>query len=277
MRICFTSDIHGNEALYAQLERLVLHERPELLILGGDMLPDGREDDPIGSQVHWTQTTHLPRLARWMAALPALRIAMIHGNHDWLDSARTIEDASDGKRFVALDLSHPFSLGGLDFLGFSLSPPTPWTVKDFERLDMPDDPMPAHGGRLSCNGTPRAADARACFAERPPLQAELSTGCAVRAPWVLVSHAPPHNTRLDWLPDIAWPVGSRAVREFIERRRPLLALHGHIHESPNVTGAYQDIVGDSLCINPGQGTDRLHAVLLDTSDLHGSAWHTVCS
>ena len=42
------------------------------------------------------------------------------------------------------------------------------------------------------------------------------------------------------------PVGSRAVREAIERYQPLLALHGHVHES---RGAIK--LGRTLCVNPG--------------------------
>ncbi len=72
-----------------------------------------------------------------------------------------------------------------------------------------------------------------------------------------------------------YPIGSRAVRQFIEQRRPLVTLHGHIHESPIVTGSYADRVGDSLCINPGQSHTRLHAVLFDTARPAETLRHTV--
>jgi Icc-related predicted phosphoesterase len=42
------------------------------------------------------------------------------------------------------------------------------------------------------------------------------------------------------------PVGSRAVRDAIERVQPLLSLHGHIHESRAAT-----TIGRTLCVNPG--------------------------
>jgi len=49
------------------------------------------------------------------------------------------------------------------------------------------------------------------------------------------------------------PVGSTAVRAFIEETAPLLSLHGHVHEGG---GAVH--IGRTLCINPGsaytQGT-----------------------
>ncbi len=42
------------------------------------------------------------------------------------------------------------------------------------------------------------------------------------------------------------PVGSTAVRSFIEATQPLLGLHGHVHESRAA-----ESIGRTLCINPG--------------------------
>lgn len=50
------------------------------------------------------------------------------------------------------------------------------------------------------------------------------------APLVLVSHQPPFDTAADVISS-GRHVGSRSVRSFIEERRPLLCLSGHIHES----------------------------------------------
>ncbi|HEX2425918.1 MAG TPA: metallophosphoesterase [Actinomycetota bacterium] len=53
--------------------------------------------------------------------------------------------------------------------------------------------------------------------------------------------------------------GSVAVRQAIERHQPLVALHGHIHESP---GRLK--IGRTLCFNPGSeyGQGRLEGVLM---------------
>jgi Icc-related predicted phosphoesterase len=69
-------------------------------------------------------------------------------------------------------------------------------------------------------------------------------------------HAPPYGSQLDNAPKldeslkIAYgemvPVGSKAVKEAIEKYQPLLGLHGHIHESDGVVK-----IGRTLCINPG--------------------------
>ena len=74
-------------------------------------------------------------------------------------------------------------------------------------------------------------------------------------------HVPPYNSTIDEGPDIhpeTWdqrtsvgramtkPVGSRAVRAALEEYQPLLALHGHIHESRGLAR-----IGRTLAINPG--------------------------
>ncbi len=63
-------------------------------------------------------------------------------------------------------------------------------------------------------------------------------------------HVPPFNTKLDMLYD-ASHVGSKAVREFIEKFQPLLTLHGHIHESPRMSGQFNEMIGRTMSINPG--------------------------
>ena len=87
-------------------------------------------------------------------------------------------------------------------------------------------------------------------------------------------HVPPYGTQLDQAPvldDTLKPVirggtmlmesvGSKAVRNVIERFQPAVGLHGHIHESRGTAR-----IGKTVCINPGsvysEGT--LHGVLLE--------------
>lgn len=86
-------------------------------------------------------------------------------------------------------------------------------------------------------------------------------------------HVPPYATGLDTAPlltedmkpivvagDVQMgPVGSRAVREEIERYHPLVSLHGHIHESRGVTK-----LGRTTALNPGSeyGDGRLRGALV---------------
>lgn len=62
---------------------------------------------------------------------------------------------------------------------------------------------------------------------------------------LMVCHTPPYATRLDRLAN-GTPVGSRAVRQFIERHQPQACITGHIHESPGV-----DYIGRTKILNAG--------------------------
>ena len=86
-------------------------------------------------------------------------------------------------------------------------------------------------------------------------------------------HVPPYDSALDTAPALTEelevimsgsapkmiPVGSTAVRQAIEHYQPLLALHGHVHESAGATR-----LGRTLCINPGSDyhTGRISGCLI---------------
>ncbi|MEM1676420.1 MAG: metallophosphoesterase [Nitrososphaerota archaeon] len=73
-------------------------------------------------------------------------------------------------------------------------------------------------------------------------------------------HPPPYNTVIDVAPKLdknlkpvyrfgeieKENVGSKSVRKFIEKYKPLIGLHGHIHES-----AGYDKIGKTIVFNPG--------------------------
>lgn len=62
---------------------------------------------------------------------------------------------------------------------------------------------------------------------------------------VMVSHAPPHKTKLDKV-FFGFHVGSKAIRQFIESFQPDVVVCGHIHEARGF-----DYIGKTLVINPG--------------------------
>ncbi|HYX86671.1 MAG TPA: hypothetical protein VE777_16995 [Gaiellales bacterium] len=87
-------------------------------------------------------------------------------------------------------------------------------------------------------------------------------------------HVPPYDSRLDTAVEldaemrprhhggqpVEIPVGSTAVRRLIEEYQPLLALHGHIHESRG-----EARLGRTLALNSGSeyNTGRLHGVVVE--------------
>jgi Icc-related predicted phosphoesterase len=74
-------------------------------------------------------------------------------------------------------------------------------------------------------------------------------------PRVLVSHAPPKDTKLDRT-SFGVHAGSAEVRRFIEEKKPALCVSGHIHESPG-----EDKVGDTVCVNLGPYKSGRYAII----------------
>ena len=96
---------------------------------------------------------------------------------------------------------------------------------------------------------------------------------------IYIMHSPPFGTKLDFIQG-GNPAGSRAIKVFVEEHQPFLTLHGHIHESPDLSGAYLDRIGETLSINPGQsagsGRDsiKLHAVTVEVEAIEETLAHT---
>jgi hypothetical protein len=76
---------------------------------------------------------------------------------------------------------------------------------------------------------------------------------------------------------LGFGIGSRSIRVFIETCQPLLTLHGHIHESPEISGHYFDRIGNTLSVNPGQFPcgSKLHAVTFEM-ETPGKTLHPTC-
>ncbi len=116
---------------------------------------------------------------------------------------------------------------------------------------------------LSCSWTnrtpwnsPRELDEPELLAKLESIAGRLEPG----QPTIFNLHCPPHGTMLDQAPAMTADlklvreggepriisVGSTAVRTLIEKYKPALSLHGHIHESKAVQR-----LGPTTCVNPG--------------------------
>jgi hypothetical protein len=241
------------------------------------MFPDGDLDDPSGTQGRYVQETFAPRLERWRDMYPGMAVACILGNHDWLCTEHALHTYDEQGLLRVLSPRRSWTYGGLSFVGYSCTPPTPYWVKDFERLDLSGDPLPETGGAVWDTRRLRVRKASPAehFGFRPSMAADLAAIESPNSAWIFVCHAPPYASELDRLPHIEAPIGSKAVRGFVQARRPLLALHGHIHEAPLVTGRFAALVEGVLCVNPGQAQARLHAVTFEADRPAETLRHTV--
>lgn len=285
MKLYFATDIHGSERCFRKLLMAPDFYGADALILGGDLIgkflapverrgsrwrgyfgaraseletaaevqafkDDARssgaypvdlgegeaerlgEDQQFFSEVF--ERAIADSLARWMEmATDALRplgvpLFVIPGNDDPWSIDPILEAAGDP--VVCVEQRTAPLTDELHVFGYGITTPTPW-----------DSPREHSEEQV-------AADLHKLL------------GSAAQAPLIWNVHCPPYDSGLDIAPKVkpdlsvestmgavlTGPVGSRAVRAAIEEFRPLVSLHGHVHESRAATK-----VGKTLCVNPG--------------------------
>jgi len=72
---------------------------------------------------------------------------------------------------------------------------------------------------------------------------------------IVLSHSPPYATKCD-IVYMGQHVGSKTIRRFIEERKPLLCVCGHIHESRAV-----DRIDRTVIVNPGPCMKGFYALI----------------
>jgi Icc-related predicted phosphoesterase len=93
--------------------------------------------------------------------------------------------------------------------------------------------------------------------------------------WMI--HGPPMNTCLDYAKN-GEHVGSIAVRQLIQEKKPLLTLHGHIHETVDKSeGKYHETIGEGTeCFGTGN-YPHYSKVAVIISDIDLCSDNVICS
>ena len=289
MRLFFATDIHGSETCWRKFLNSGKHYGVDAIVLGGDMtgkalvpiVDDGggswyatlleqrhdlegeaevdqfeqavrrrgyypfrttpdqvselQADDERATQLFHDQM--LGRVEQWMALaderLPGsgVRCFVCPGNDDQFE----VDEIVARSKHVELAEGRVVEIDGFQLASTGWSNPTPWkTYREEEE--------PRLGERIENVVSQVTADP-----ERT----------------IFSLHCPPYGSGLDEAPELdaqmrlkhagraPVPVGSKAVREAIERHQPTLSLHGHIHECRGNAR-----IGRTLCINPGSSYEQ---------------------
>ena len=265
MSLClFVSDLHGSVERYEKLFHIIPAKKPELVFLGGDLLPVGGllPDPPhhSGADIsgNFLADFLLPRLAELKHTLRKdyPRFMVILGNDDPRREERILEQ---GEHLRLLHYLHNRKIthGDFDLYGYSFVPPTPFLLKDWECYDVSRF---VDVGAVPPTEGWRTVPVPMETIERRTIQEDLhrlGNGEDLRKS-IFLFHVPPYNSALDRAAldgriidgaPLDLHVGSIAVRRFIEERTPLITLHGHVHESARLTGAWQERIGSTLCFS----------------------------
>jgi Icc-related predicted phosphoesterase len=192
------------------------------------------------------------RLREWLEALleqidtESVMTVVMPGNDDDLAVDSVIRDYED--RGIVFPLEKTVNIGGFETISLAHTNSTPW--------DTPRETDERQLGRMIKKEVSGLADPRRS---------------------IFNFHCPPFGTRLDLAPELDRnlrpvtvagqvsfkPVGSKAVRDAIIKHKPVLGMHGHIHES---CGAEK--LGETLILNPGSeyGEGILRGFIIELSD-----------
>jgi len=276
MKLLYTSDLHGEIHFYHELFELAASSSATMIALGGDLLPSfpptKRYEDMIPHQKTFIDEFLSPFFKRIFQRTPIKQILLIPGNWD-LSYPYLFKEPIEG--IIDLDRRSHRLENGYELIGYPFVPPTPFRPKDYEKMDdtealWPPQKYPSYIQSTDQPDQLIAIDPYLYLKERETIAEDLNQ---LPRPLnykkaIYIMHSPPFGTRLDLIQG-GKSAGSRSIKTFIEKNQPLVTLHGHIHESPELSGAYFDQIGETLSINPGQpswtvrGFSKLRAVTFE--------------
>ncbi len=266
MKIIYVTDLHGCEWKYERVLSIARQECAEAVVNGGDMYP---KDIALERQDKFITDF----LDRHFAAYEAAGIAYLcmPGNDDLAAFDLLLDAMCESHSHVLNIADRNVTVGGFEFLGFNLVVDYPFSLKDRCRMDTAQyefqqqlgQAVVSQGTWPDFKGLTPIHDWFACARKIPTLEDELKQVDAPSEPsrTICVMHMPPSGLGLDVCHD-GREVGSEAIRAFLLKIQPRFALHGHIHESPYVSGTWPATLGCTVLIQPGQ-TERLTYVALD--------------
>ncbi len=225
VRVLTVADLHLRRTLYDQLTEAVEEHEPDVVALVGDFI-----DFDWNNARHAKGFLPMEEASQRLNSLAVPNIICVRGNHEdanWLDFVPGRIQSLNGSAFC---------LGPLVITGFPcLMGDETWFLEGAASVP---------------------SDAGQWF---PKILRHY--GPAARTLWLM--HEPPDLTRLSMR---SGPLsGNWEWREAIERYFPLAVVFGHDHQTPWRGGFWNDRIGNSLCLNAGQGNDQLYYFVIDAT------------
>ena len=268
----FVSDLHGQLSRYDKLFQAMASERPAAVLLGGDLVPLAGTSSDRSFSPDFIPAVLVPGFTRLRDQLADAypQVCLILGNDDPQAEEPGLVQGETHRLWRYI---HNRSVihEGYTIYGYACVPPTPFMLKDWERYDVsryvdPGCVSPEEGWRT----IPLPPD----VVRYTTIQSEIDrlTQHADLENSIFLFHSPPHQTNLDRAAldgktvdgvPLDVHVGSIAIRRFIQARKPLITLHGHVHESPRLTGTWRDRIGRTHLFSAAHDGEELSLVRFD--------------
>lgn len=248
------SDIHQMGNKWKKLIKDAEEENPEIIAIAGDLFP---KDNGILFHIRWL--THFKRYAKQIKDM-GIELVLTLGNDDNQLLIPEFEKM-DEEGLIHFVHDKVKKIKGYEFVGMSWVPDYPFTYKFWIKPDIDGD---WHVSKSQL-GKPCLIDENNKFynikgdykiylAEKGTIDnhlKDLTSQVENMSKSIWLIHAPPAYMKLD-VCGHGEEVGSKAITCFLEKNEPMLTIHGHIHESPEVTGIWKKQVGDTVVLQNGQ-------------------------
>jgi len=265
----FTADIHGNKLQYDKLFRFAQDYKCNI-ILGGDLLPNNIEaKEFIQTQKRFLMNFLIPKCKEFKRKT-GKRVYLILGNDDAKINESLLIKESD----ISYLSFRREKMSEFYIVGYSYIPITPFLIKDWEKYDLDFysscinkaykenlNNVLFYGIKSTEKGWKEFVFPKIVTESiEDDLHTRIFTAKSDKTIYVI--HSPPNNTSLD-LCSIGHK-GSFAIRDFIEKNKPLLTLHGHMHETVKISGKYKETIGSTVCVTSGNNpnSDKLSLILM---------------
>ncbi len=305
LKLFFASDVHGSDICWRKFLKVIDHFKVDIAILGGDLtgkmvIPMVRNDDEYSYRFFGRDI----RISARQLEDERSKIANAGYYPYPCEKGEFLRLSSDEQaqkdlfnRLMVERMRQWMDLASNRFKAKSqlyVSPGNDDRLVVDEILEMSDSAvaceqkltrLPDGYEMVTCgwvNPTPWKTAREAPDEKLEPMLEELVTKAHGYERLICNFHAPPYNSGLDVAPKLTedfsvkvslggvelGPMGSKAVRRVIEKYKPLLGLHGHIHESAGFRR-----FGRTLCVNPGseyaEGILRGYIVFLNGQKVQG--------
>ena len=270
MKFIYTSDIHGDINKYEKLIYLCKVNNIDSIVVGGDLFSKNF-DDRISVQKNFIKNylnVYFERLEK-----NNIKFIGIVGNDDLIIPCRDYYNLIKKFPYVYDINMKKVDINGISFIGLNYVLDAPFKRKDNialeEGLEMPSQ----WSDEIYVDECQRVISREEWKIERKkcPMMEDLLNDlpCPTEGnKAIYVLHDPPYNVGLDLCKD-GTLAGSKAIYKFILKSNAYMSLHGHIHESYELTGKWFVKIGNTIAIQPGQSElnqNPFHYVIIDTDN-----------
>ena len=268
MKFIYTSDIHGDRNKYEKLIDLCHELSIDTIVVGGDLFAKhAKERIPVQKEFI---NTYLREYYKKLLDNNLTYIGIV-GNDDLeIPCEEYYEMIKEYPNVHSVEVE-PYSTNGISFIGSCYVLDAPFKRKDHiaieEGLEMPyqkSDVIYVDKCRKQIS-VDEWRELRKTYPKMEDIVESLPKG-KEGDKVIYILHDPPSDSGLDYCID-GCKAGSKAIRKFIEKSNAYMSLHGHIHESYDLSGVWNCKIGNTICIQAGQselGDPLFTYVVIDT-------------